>query len=141
LQPYNHEVDESIAEKWGKAIIDSLKSLNEAKKTKKGIPESLRPQLSFVLSRKLYLVVEKTKASPKSKEPKFSNDNYVENLKRLTVKEDDVAKLTESRITATWLHPSAEKLLCAAGDKDGHLGLWEVNAHIDMSLLHLWYMK
>ena len=52
---------------------------------------------------------------------------YMARLKALHIAEDDVAKLTRDRITSSWCHPSESKLLCAAGDKSGHVGLWDVD--------------
>lgn len=43
---------------------------------------------------------------------------------KLTLMEDHVAKVTKSRITVTFVHPSTSKVLIAAGDKEGYLGLW-----------------
>lgn len=36
----------------------------------------------------------------------------------------DVAKLVEHRITSTFIHPSEGKLIIAAGDKSGNVGIW-----------------
>ena len=45
-------------------------------------------------------------------------------------KEEDVAKLTGNRVYSVWAHPSPHKLLVAAGDNQGDLGLWDVdNVH------------
>jgi WD40 repeat protein len=42
----------------------------------------------------------------------------------LTLCEEHIAKVTKSRITTSIFHPSTSKILIAAGDKEGHLGLW-----------------
>ena len=48
-------------------------------------------------------------------------------LNNMTVTEDDVAKMCRSRITAVLVHPNQDKLVVLAGDKDGYVGLWDVN--------------
>mmetsp|Transcript_471 Transcript_471/g.785 ORF Transcript_471/g.785 Transcript_471/m.785 type:complete len:574 (+) Transcript_471:11-1732(+) len=65
--------------------------------------------------------------SPKKKNVVTSVNEYQEMVRRLTLKEADVAKLTPSRITAVFLHPSTSKVLVAAGDKNGFAGLWNVD--------------
>jgi WD40 repeat protein len=66
-----------------------------------------------------------------------------------------VAKLTESRIVAIWLHPSPHKVIAAAGDKEGNLGIWDVDhkggptegiykyqPHVgNICRLHSWYQN
>lgn len=42
--------------------------------------------------------------------------DYIRDMRKLTVKEEDVAKLTEARISTVWLHPSGDKIICAAGE-------------------------
>jgi hypothetical protein len=51
--------------------------------------------------------------SLKDQETKFS---------KMSIDDDEVAKITESRITSVWIHPGSDKLIVAAADKDGHLG-------------------
>ena len=53
---------------------------------------------------------------------------YTKSLSRLSVAEDEVAKVTESRITSVWIHPATDKLLVGAGDKGGNLGIWDVRS-------------
>ncbi|XP_068131074.1 WD repeat-containing protein 76 isoform X2 [Hyperolius riggenbachi] len=52
---------------------------------------------------------------------------YEEGLKRLTLREKDVAKVVPSRIFSVAIHPSVNKTLVAAGDKWGNVGLWDLN--------------
>ena len=54
-------------------------------------------------------------------------NEYLGKLNKMTVTEDDVAKMCQSRITAVLVHPNKDKLVVLAGDKDGHVGLWDVN--------------
>jgi WD40 repeat protein len=58
---------------------------------------------------------------------KTSLAEYTLKLSKLRIVEDEVAKLTESRITQVWLHPSTDKLIVAAGDTTGNLGIFDVN--------------
>lgn len=57
-----------------------------------------------------------------------SSVEYAKALSRLSVAEDEVAKVTESRITSVWIHPATDKLLIGAGDKGGNLGIWDVRS-------------
>lgn len=49
----------------------------------------------------------------------------------LAVAEDDIAKLVPERIFSLEVHPSPTKLLVAAGDTWGRVGLWDVQAGDD----------
>ena len=49
-------------------------------------------------------------------------------LDQLAVDEDDIAKLVPERIFSIAVHPSPTKLLVAAGDTWGRVGLWDVDA-------------
>ena len=58
----------------------------------------------------------------------FHHKAYLDAISKLSLAEEDVAKLTLSRITSVvFLHTS--KLIVAAGDKGGVLGLWDVNSN------------
>ena len=46
---------------------------------------------------------------------------------KLSVAENDVAKLTEARVTSVFVHSSESALVVGAGDKLGNLGLWLVD--------------
>ncbi|KAG1668058.1 WD repeat-containing protein 76 [Nymphon striatum] len=50
-------------------------------------------------------------------------------FKSLQLQEKNVAKVVPSRIFSIEVHPSINKLLVFAGDKTGHLGIWDVHAH------------
>jgi len=52
-------------------------------------------------------------------------------LLTLQVSEDDIAKLVPERIFSLEIHPSTSKLLVAAGDTWGRIGLWDVGAGDD----------
>ena len=79
---------------------------------------------------------EVTKASPSSKKSatkqggstKSSLENYTKRMSKLVVTEQDVAKVVEQRTCAVWIHPSSERLIIAAGDKSGYIGLWDVDS-------------
>lgn len=62
-----------------------------------------------------------------------STSEYIGRLNRLKLVENDIAKLTEARITSIYCHPRADKVLVAAGDKAGFLGLWDVDGLISIS--------
>jgi WD40 repeat protein len=52
-------------------------------------------------------------------------DSYCNRVSSLTLREEDVAKVTYSRITALTIHPSNERTLVCAGDKYGNVGFWD----------------
>lgn len=52
-------------------------------------------------------------------------------LSKLTVDEDDIAKLVPERIFSLEVSPSPSKLIVAAGDTWGRVGLWDVGAGDD----------
>eukprot|EP00428_Durinskia_dybowskii_P067383 CAMPEP_0170378152 /NCGR_PEP_ID=MMETSP0117_2-20130122/12660_1 /TAXON_ID=400756 /ORGANISM="Durinskia baltica, Strain CSIRO CS-38" /LENGTH=582 /DNA_ID=CAMNT_0010633511 /DNA_START=63 /DNA_END=1811 /DNA_ORIENTATION=+ len=54
-------------------------------------------------------------------------EDYTASLRKLTICNAEVAKLTEDRITSVCFHPSADKMIVFAGDKSGNLGLWDVS--------------
>ena len=49
-------------------------------------------------------------------------------LASLSVAEDDIAKLVPERIFSLEVHPSPSRLLVAAGDTWGRVGLWDVDS-------------
>jgi WD repeat-containing protein 76 len=55
---------------------------------------------------------------------------------KLSLSEDHVAKVTKSRITTSAFHPSVSKTIIAAGDKEGHVGLWTPDDHDSMVYLY-----
>jgi WD40 repeat protein len=57
-----------------------------------------------------------------------TSGEYMKRMQSLQVADNDVAKVTENRITSVWVHPSTDRLLVAAGDKSGYFGLWDVDA-------------
>jgi hypothetical protein len=52
---------------------------------------------------------------------------YVCRLNSLSLAEADVAKLTPSRVTCVAVHPARDKVVVMAGDKNGYLGIWDLN--------------
>jgi hypothetical protein len=60
---------------------------------------------------------------------------YTDSLRKLEVFNDEVAKLTEDRITSVCFHPTTDKLVVFAGDKSGNLGVWDVS-RTESSELH-----
>lgn len=68
----------------------------------------------------------KTEVTPSSQS--YSQKAYLDTISKLSLAEEDVAKLTLSRITSV-VFLRTKKLIVAAGDKGGVLGLWDVNSH------------
>ena len=56
-------------------------------------------------------------------------------LEALGVREDDIAKLVPDRILSLEMHPAHTKLLVAAGDTWGRVGLWDVDAGDDQPVV------
>ena len=48
----------------------------------------------------------------------------------LAVADEDMAKLVPGRIASLCLHPSPAKLLAAAADTEGRVGLWDVDSQV-----------
>ncbi|VDH93475.1 Hypothetical predicted protein [Mytilus galloprovincialis] len=64
----------------------------------------------------------------KSTEDKTSFDSYVKNLSKLKINMERVAKVVPNRVFSLDIHPTNSKLITAAGDKWGFLGIWDVMA-------------
>mmetsp|Transcript_17986 Transcript_17986/g.30093 ORF Transcript_17986/g.30093 Transcript_17986/m.30093 type:complete len:576 (+) Transcript_17986:99-1826(+) len=52
---------------------------------------------------------------------------YRSKLSSLEVVENDVAKVVPQRITSMIIHPSRDRTLVMAGDKQGHVGFWNAD--------------
>lgn len=52
---------------------------------------------------------------------------YAKNIEGLSLSEEHCAKVVESRIVSVFLHPTSDKVICLAGDKEGCVGIWDVN--------------
>lgn len=74
---------------------------------------------------------KKAKRGKASAEPESHASATPLDLSSLSVAEDDIAKLVPERIFSLEMHPSPAKLLVAAGDTWGRVGLWDVNAGDD----------
>ncbi|CAC5358845.1 WD repeat-containing protein 76 [Mytilus coruscus] len=64
----------------------------------------------------------------KTTEDKTSFDSYVKNLSKLKINMERVAKVVPNRVFSLDIHPTNTKLITAAGDKWGFLGIWDVMA-------------
>ncbi|NWW57540.1 WDR76 protein, partial [Ifrita kowaldi] len=52
---------------------------------------------------------------------------YQESLSSMVLKEENIRKVVKSRVCSMAIHPSESTILVAAGDKLGHVGLWNVS--------------
>eukprot|EP00076_Gallus_gallus_P025210 XP_015147685.1 WD repeat-containing protein 76 [Gallus gallus] len=52
---------------------------------------------------------------------------YQAALSSMLLREDGVRKVVSSRVCSVAIHPSESTVLVAAGDKNGHVGLWDVS--------------
>jgi hypothetical protein len=98
LNPVNKPEDAD--NDWAKPLIETFRNLNLS-----DIKKSIKKE---------------SNTSARSKNETDSNDyqdysEYIKVAKKLSVTENDVAKVTESRITSVWLHPNPQKVICAAG--------------------------
>lgn len=50
----------------------------------------------------------------------------MKSLSKLKLREDHVVKVVKDRVFSLAVHPDLQRLLVAAGDKWGQLGLWNV---------------
>jgi hypothetical protein len=90
---------------WVKPMIDVLSEIAEIK----------------LEGRSSSSTVKKSKGQTiiKGESVKSSMAEYTKTLSRFKIDPEEVAKLTESRITQVWAHPSEHKLIVAAGDTTG----------------------
>lgn len=58
----------------------------------------------------------------------IKSSDYTKRIQKMKVAEADVAKLTQDRIVSVMVHPSPHKVVVFAGDKSGHLGIWDVDS-------------
>uniref|UniRef100_A0ACB8E515 WD repeat-containing protein 76 n=2 Tax=Sphaerodactylus townsendi TaxID=933632 RepID=A0ACB8E515_9SAUR len=54
-------------------------------------------------------------------------ESYKAALRGMVLQEDAVAKVVHTRIYSVAVHPSESRTLVAAGDKEGHVGLWNLD--------------
>ncbi|NXU11130.1 WDR76 protein, partial [Pardalotus punctatus] len=52
---------------------------------------------------------------------------YQESLSRMVLSEENIRKVVKARVCSMAIHPSKSTILVAAGDKQGHIGLWNVS--------------
>jgi hypothetical protein len=95
---------------WVKPIIDVLSEIAVIK-----VEESTSSSIDNKKLKKGQLGTIKSESSA----IKSSMTEYTKTLSRLRIDPEEVAKLTESRITQVWAHPSELKLIVAAGDTTG----------------------
>ncbi|KAJ1447085.1 WD40-repeat-containing domain protein [Pelagophyceae sp. CCMP2097] len=67
-----------------------------------------------------------------------SDAAYANSLASLAIREVDVAKVTKGRTYSIAFHPGASKLLLAAGDIDGVLGVWDCDDADDVRCVRTW---
>lgn len=108
--------------------ISSLKPINLLEEESESyVRANLIPHLERLAAKDSHAKKKKAIASSAIKEASSSLADYSTRLSKLSVHENDVAKLTEARITSVCCHPSTDKLIVVAGDKAGYLGLWNVD--------------
>ncbi|NWT01890.1 WDR76 protein, partial [Mionectes macconnelli] len=54
-------------------------------------------------------------------------ERYQESLSSMVLSEENIRKVVKSRVCSVAIHPSESTILVAAGDKWGHVGLWNVS--------------
>lgn len=83
---------------------------------------------SEIVSNYLTKINENLKVKDKNSDTNSFKDDQKQ-LKKLKIKADQVAKVTPNRIFSLTVHPTERKLLIAAGEKWGGVGLWDANDH------------
>merc|ERR1740129_1094090 len=68
-----------------------------------------------------------SKQKSKVKIVKPDSTKYLERISKITINPERVAKVVKERIFSVAVHPMETKVLAAAGDKWGGIGLWDVN--------------
>lgn len=66
-----------------------------------------------------------------SNESKLDIANYNSRMKSLVIHENEIAKVTEARIKEVCALPTSSRLVVAAGDKTGCVGIFDVKANLD----------
>jgi hypothetical protein len=109
---------EDVSNKWNREVFALLATDVSAKS-----PAKKSKRAGAVAS-----ASDNTSANSKMAVDYDDLDAHMASLKKLSVAENDVAKLTEARITATAFIPVNDKIVCCAGDKIGVVGIWNVSA-------------
>jgi WD40 repeat protein len=121
---YEAELIEYEAAFVNRRIVDDTIELVSATNTPHFVTDVkswYRPMLnSFSLSQSLY-------SSQSHQLTSGVTVAYTKKMNKLKLAEEDLAKLTDHRITSIWLHNSTDKIIAAAGDKVGNLGIWDVD--------------
>ena len=124
--------DKEPTKYFNPSSIDSLsyqKSRHELKDLK--LSEFLAPNVQSEDAENISNYLTRISSSlnlPKkdSKDSNFGHD-ISQRLKELRITEEQVAKVSQTRIYSLAVHPTDAKLLVAAGGKIGDLGIWDVN--------------
>ncbi|XP_014106473.1 PREDICTED: WD repeat-containing protein 76 [Pseudopodoces humilis] len=56
---------------------------------------------------------------------------YQESLSSMVLSEENIRKVVKARVCSMAIHPSESTILVAAGDKLGHIGLWNVSCRTE----------
>eukprot|EP01041_Mallomonas_annulata_P000431 gene431-771_t len=117
--------ESSVHERFGSAPISMLPTIEE---TENNSDTSSASRLEVIPIVEAFRSLQAPSISTDAVLGDSGSDNYIRSINSMDVKENDVAKLTQDRIVSVMFHPSTDKLLVAAGDKSGHLGLWDVDS-------------
>ena len=66
--------------------------------------------------------------SERVKKISFEGDSCDERLSKISIEDNNVAKVVPDRIFSLSLHPGHSQLVCAVGGKAGHVGLWDIRS-------------
>ena len=113
-------------------ILLSIENFNEngESNVEKHAPDALNDILK-VLTKSSQPRATSAKADQQYLFKDSETKQYKEQIQNLKLAETDVAKVTNSRITSIFVHPSVEKDVVFAGDKEGIFGIWDVNNTTD----------
>ncbi|XP_078283550.1 WD repeat-containing protein 76-like [Rhinoraja longicauda] len=79
---------------------------------------------------KTWLEISQGKSRVKTKQPKELK-TYKSSLKRMTIQESFVVKVTPKRVCALAIHPSEQRFLVAAGSTYGYIGIWDLSSQVN----------
>ncbi|XP_010715970.1 WD repeat-containing protein 76 [Meleagris gallopavo] len=69
--------------------------------------------------------------SKDAEKPTCDMKRYQAALSSMLLREDGIRKVVSSRVCSVAIHPSESAVLVAAGDKYGHVGLWDVSCRTE----------
>ena len=151
--------DETDGAVWGRPLVELLVGVNDKQSsTSASTNKKIKKEPTGKAAAASPASAKTAPGGRGASDPTITAAEYSKRITKLTVAEDDVAKLTGNRIYSVWAHPGngtspqllcynlthpddhpllnshmdfsgKDKLIVAAGDNQGDLGLWDVDNH------------